>query len=65
MPEDTYQNIGIDNIQALEGFSHAHISQQFDSTIEQANGNAALQIHSIYICLLQAESLHSMQDNVY
>lgn len=49
VPEDTYQNIGIDNIQALEGLSHADISQQFDSTIEQANGNAALDSFDLHL----------------
>ena len=49
VPEDTYQNIGIDNIEPLEGFNHADISQQFDSTIEQANGNAALDSFDIHL----------------
>ncbi|MFN3073822.1 oxidoreductase [Acinetobacter sp. TY2] len=49
VPEDTYQNIAVDNIQPLEGLSHANISQQFDSTIEQANGNAALDSFDLHL----------------
>ena len=41
VPEDTYRNIGIDNIQPLENFNYNEITAQFDSTIEHANGSAA------------------------
>ena len=49
VPEDTYQNIGIDNIQPLENFNYADISQQFNSTIENANGNDALNSFDIHL----------------
>ncbi|AUX86459.1 oxidoreductase [Acinetobacter sp. ACNIH2] len=49
VPEDTYQNIGIDNIQPLENFNYREITTQFDSTIEHANGSAASDSFDIHL----------------
>jgi len=41
VPEDTYKNIGIDNIQPLNGFNYQEINETLDSTYEQIDGTSA------------------------
>lgn len=41
VPEDTYQDIGVNNIQPLEGFNHQEIHQSLDETYDKIDGSNA------------------------
>lgn len=49
IPEDTYQNIGIDNIQPLEDFKYQHVNDIMAHTQDQVDGTLAFDHASIHI----------------
>lgn len=51
VPEDRYVDTGVANIQPFEGLNHEDTTEQFDSTIEQINGNAALESYGMHFPL--------------
>lgn len=49
VPEDTYQDIGVSNIQALEGFNHQEIHQTLDETYSKIDGSNAFDSFSTHL----------------
>lgn len=49
VPEDTYQDIGISNIQPLEGFNHQEIHHTLDETFNKIDGSNAFDSFSIHL----------------
>lgn len=52
VPEDTYQNIGINNIQPLEGFNHQEINQNLDETYNKIDGSNAFDAFSTHLPIM-------------
>jgi hypothetical protein len=49
VPEDTYQDIGVSNIQPLEGFYHQEIHQSLDETYDKIDGSNAFDLFSTHL----------------
>ena len=60
VPEDTYKNIGVDNIQPLEGFNYQEVNNQLDSTSNHIDGTNAFDAFSIHLPI--GSSLMALQE---
>ena len=60
VPEDTYKNVGIDNIQALDGFNYQEVNNQLDYTSNQIDGTNAFDAFSTHLPL--GSSLMALQE---
>lgn len=54
VPEDCYQNMGIDNIQPLQGFEYQDVHQQLEHTQDQIDGTAAFDNASVHFPVISA-----------
>lgn len=49
VPEDTYRDIGIDNIQPLDGFNYQEVTDQLNSTYQHIDGSNAFNAFSTHL----------------
>lgn len=60
VPEDTYKNVGIGNIQPLDGFNYQEVNNQLDYTSNQIDGTNAFDAFSTHLPL--GSSLMALQE---